>query len=203
MHWVFLFRSSIRSVRSPITKPGKYPQRHLVEKGNLVLKGLNMNVVVSNQAVLEKNSPLVVTSFFFLTFFLVICLFLSSGNAPPASLQWVGGRHNQEGRVGPGETPHLNISTSRSVAQDSGWVWSENCCLFKVRSLGKVGQSGGFGDHIRGTCWGDTDVLDKPECFDLVQGNGYILDFVYSLDKCMQTCGTRRLVLMSAVAPSP
>lgn len=61
MHWVFLFRSSIRSVRSPITKPGKYPQRHLVEKGNLVLKGLNMNVVVSNQAVLEKNSPLVLT----------------------------------------------------------------------------------------------------------------------------------------------
>lgn len=64
----FLFRSSIRSVRSPITKPGKYPQRHLVEKGNLVLKGLNMNVVVSNQAVFEKNSPLVLTSFFFLPF---------------------------------------------------------------------------------------------------------------------------------------
>lgn len=27
---------SVRSVRSPITKQGKYLQRHLVEKGNLV-----------------------------------------------------------------------------------------------------------------------------------------------------------------------
>lgn len=107
----------------------------------------------------------------------------------------MGGR----GEWGWGETPHLNISTPRSVARDSGWIWSENCCLFKERSLGKVGQFGGFGGHIRGTCWGDTDVLDKTEPFDLGQGNGFILDFVYSLDKCIQTCGTRRLVLMSAV----
>lgn len=117
MHWVFLFRSSIRSVRSPITKPGEYPQRHLVEKGNLVLKGLNMNVVVSNQAVLEKNSPLVLTSFFFLTFFLVICLYFSSGNAPHASLQWAGGGHSQEGRVGLGRettSKHLHIQKCSS-----------------------------------------------------------------------------------------
>ena len=34
----FLFRSSIRSVGSPITKQGKYPQRHLVERGELASK---------------------------------------------------------------------------------------------------------------------------------------------------------------------
>lgn len=110
----------------------------------------------------------------------------------------------RRGERGWGETPHLNIFTARSAAQDSGWIWSENCCLFKVNSLGKGGQLRGFGDHIRGTCWGNTAVLDKTESFDSGQENGYILDFVYSLDKCIQTCGMCRLVLMSAVgAPLP
>lgn len=121
----------------------------------------------------------------------------------PACNGWEGGTARR-GEWGQGGAPHLNISTCRSVAQDSGWIWSENCCFFKVSSLGKVGQSGGFGDHIRGTCWGSTAVLDKTKSYDLEQENGYILDFVYSLDKCFQTCGTCRLVLMCAVdAPLP
>lgn len=75
----------------------------------------------------------------------------------------------RRGEQGWGEAPHLNISTSTSVAQDSGWLWSENCCLFKVGSLGKVDQLRDFGDHIRGTSWSNTAVLDKTESFDLGQ----------------------------------
>ena len=69
-----------------------------------------MNVVVSNQAVLEKNSPLLLTSLFFFFFSLVISPFSSSGKASRASLQRGGRRVRPGGDSGAGGKPHGKIS---------------------------------------------------------------------------------------------
>lgn len=47
----------------------------MLREASWLLKGLNMNVVVSNQAVLEKNSPLFLTSPFFPILFLQSAFF--------------------------------------------------------------------------------------------------------------------------------
>lgn len=86
----------------------------MLSEASWLLKGLNMNVVVSNQAVLEKNSPLFLTSPFFPILFLQSAFF-SSGNAPGARCA-VGAQQGSQRRAeGPwlGETRALKSKRFR------------------------------------------------------------------------------------------
>lgn len=93
-----------------------------------------MNVVVSNQAVLEKNSPLLLTFLFF--FFFLTCnqpvFLVRKGFSCQPAVGWERGTAGR-GQWGRGKPPRQSISASRKVAQDSKWMWSENHLVLEVR----------------------------------------------------------------------
>lgn len=124
-----------------------------------------MNVVVSNQAVLEKNSPLLLTfltSLFFSSFFTCNQPVLLLRRRSPASLRRGGRGAQPEGTVGPGENPtsgYLHIRKSSSgfkvdaVRKPPCFGSKRPCAL--LRAPGKSEPVWGFFESIpEGACRG-------------------------------------------------
>lgn len=108
----------------------------MLRKATGLLKGLNMNVVVSNQAVLEKNSPLLLTSLSLSLFFFPcnqpVCLLRKCFSCQPlAGWEWGAQPGGDSGARG---KPHsTSVSTSREGARGSYGMWSDNHLVLDVR----------------------------------------------------------------------